>query len=84
MSNEHTTINDAMRRAFRSNRFTTDSRGRILRAPSDVEAETEPIEEATSKRPGSADAGAQGHVPVDPNAVINNAIRESAGRRGQG
>ncbi len=84
MSNEHTTINDEMRRAFRANRFTTDNTGRIVRGPVDEEEEMEIAAEVPSKSPGRADGGAQGHVPVDPNAVINNAIRESAGRRGQG
>lgn len=81
---EHKRINSAMRRAFRSRRFTTDSAGRILRAPAEVEAETESTEEAEPKRLGRADGGAQGHIPVDPIAAVNAAIREATGRRGEG
>jgi len=80
--NENAKIHDAMRDAFRSNRFTLDSRGRLLRGPVDVEAETAPTEDAPPKRPGKADGGAQGHVPVDPSASINRAIRQLA--TGQG
>jgi hypothetical protein len=81
MSNEHTRINSAMRDAFRASRITVDNSGRVLRGPAAEEIE-ELTEEVPSKRPGSADGGARGATPVDPNAVINNAIRESAGRRG--
>lgn len=81
---EHVKVNEAMRRSYRTNRFSVDNSGRLLRGPSlDVDAE-ESTEEAPSKSPGRADGGAQGAVPVDPIASINDAIRSAAGRRGQG
>ncbi len=81
--NEHAKIHDAMRDAFRSNRFTVDNRGRVLRGPDEETApETGPTEGAPPKRPGKADGGAHGHIPVDPNASINRAIRAALDRRG--
>ncbi len=82
MTNEHERVNDELRRAFQSRRFTTNAAGRVLRGPAAEEEPEEPTEAAEPERLGRADAGARGAIPADPVAVINTAIRESARRRG--
>lgn len=81
MTNEHVKVNAELRRVHQSRRFTTNAAGQIVRGPDEEEPE-ELTEDAPSKSPGRADAGARGAVPVDPNASINDAIRTSARRRG--
>jgi|GEM_PF-2634170 len=79
MSDHHDSINEVMRHAFGSHRFNLDGRGRLLRGP---DAETTPATGPDVPAPlGKSDAGARGHVPTDPGAAINQAIRRAlAGR----
>lgn len=79
---EHERVNAELRRSYRANRFSVDARGRVLGPDDETAPETEVSEDAEPERLGRADAGAQGAIPADPVAVINDAIRESARRRG--
>ena len=85
MTNPNEPINQGLRRAFTSGRFTVDGQGRLLRGPDDdaeTAPETGPTEDAPPMRPGKADGGAQGHLPEDPSASINRTIRAARGQRG--
>ncbi len=79
---ENDPINQGLRRAFTSARFTVDGRGQLLRGPDgDEEAGTAEGTDAAPPPLGKSDAGARGDVPADPVAAINQAIhRAMAGR----
>ncbi len=80
---ENDPINQGLRRAFTSARFTVDGQGRVLRGPdAETTPETGPAETDAAPMPlGKSDAGARGPVPTDPVAAINQAIhRARAGR----
>ena len=77
MSTDHDPINEAMRQAFHGPRFTTVDG--VRRAPAGVPAEGT---DAAPKPLGKSDAGARGHVPIDPGAAINAAIRRVRVGRG--
>jgi hypothetical protein len=64
MSNDHTPLNEAMRQAFTSARFTLDGRGRVLRGP----------DEETAPETGP-DVPAAPRLPADPGDAVNRAIR---------
>jgi hypothetical protein len=79
--NENDPINQGLRRAFTSARFTLDAKGRVLRGP-DAETAPETGTDAASQPLGKSDAGARGHVPTDPGDAINAAIRRTMVGRG--
>ncbi len=78
--NENDPINQGLRRAFTSARFTLDAKGRVIRGPNE-----EPASDAGPDVPaalGKSDAGARGDVPTDPAAAVNAAIRKALAGRG--
>jgi hypothetical protein len=61
---ENDPINQGLRRAFTSARFTVDGQGRVLRGP----------DEETTPETGT-DVPAPPRLPADPGDAVNRAIR---------